>query len=285
MFDPRSQQIYSTLTSSPTPSNENINHLGIRNLSARVKLSVHNYENYNRANDANLKLRTQNTNIESDVYSPPLWKSTTMIDHENLSPNSRTKVIAKAQWDLMEIARSMPESCYELSLKDIVEKPLVDSPKSDDETRCLFDEKNIEFERKKSVKKVVRQESKKIEKKGERVKNDNFEKGGLFLKMVFPISIRSKGKNNLFVSTNSKRVSPKVETLGKSSSSGRDLSKKRYSGSSGRESAKSGVTKMSGVSSKSATKNDNRLIKRNNVKVSTGCWSFALSTKNKRKSK
>ncbi|KAG7987086.1 hypothetical protein I3843_03G114600 [Carya illinoinensis] len=68
--------------------------------------------------------------------SPALWERNTSgsIDYEsspllphvhrscNLSPTSRKKAIAEGRRELMEMVRDMSESCYELSLKDIVDE-------------------------------------------------------------------------------------------------------------------------------------------------------------------
>ncbi|KAK7293806.1 hypothetical protein RJT34_16681 [Clitoria ternatea] len=82
-------------------------------------------------------------------------------------PSSKTQAIARGQRELMEMVKNMPESCYELSLKDLVERP--------------------------------REENKNVDKKGHvktiRNKNNIDSGGGYYLKMMFPISFGSK-KNN-----------------------------------------------------------------------------------------
>jgi len=74
------------------------------------------------------------------AYSPTLWKGKTskndnhgdyeshpLLPHNhhystNLSPTSSRRAIAEGRRQLMEMIQDMPESCYELSLKDIVEE-------------------------------------------------------------------------------------------------------------------------------------------------------------------
>lgn len=62
----------------------------------------------------------------SGASTPPLWAGSgspesRQTNYESLSPRSRTEAIVRGQMELMEMVKSMPESCYELSLKDLVE--------------------------------------------------------------------------------------------------------------------------------------------------------------------
>lgn len=100
----------------------------------------------------------------------------------------------------MEMVRNMPESCYELSLKDLVERP-----------RMLeVDEDNA------STDGLVKREDGKVKKKNERKKpmvmrSGSMDSGGFLLKMVFPISLGSYKKNNKMVNKNKKNKSDCVE--------------------------------------------------------------------------
>ncbi|XP_051139705.1 uncharacterized protein LOC127257363 [Andrographis paniculata] len=64
----------------------------------------------------------------SGEVPPPLWKPRRSPSRPLLrrmsppSPNSRREAIARGRWELMEMVNNMPESYYELSLKDIVER-------------------------------------------------------------------------------------------------------------------------------------------------------------------
>ncbi|XP_047942678.1 uncharacterized protein LOC125189443 [Salvia hispanica] len=59
---------------------------------------------------------------DSGAISPPLWRNRSSSPSlPLLSPDSRAQAIARGRSELMEMVRHMPESSYELSLKDIVE--------------------------------------------------------------------------------------------------------------------------------------------------------------------
>ncbi|XP_047306909.1 uncharacterized protein LOC124910322 [Impatiens glandulifera] len=167
------------------------------------------------------------------IFSPPLWKKTTLSQthmqpqshrSNNLrsqNPTARSQAIARGQWELMEMVKNMPESCYELSLKDLVENPRVK------EQECLVPEK---IQGKKIGKKVKLVSIGNI---------DNCKNGGLFLKLVFPISFGGSKKRKK-KKTNSKS-SPEPENWEKSSKDGGGLErewwwKKRFSASGESES-------------------------------------------------
>lgn len=61
----------------------------------------------------------------SGASTPPLWRSESPDSRRRnylaLSPRSRTDAIARGQMELMDMVKNIPEGCYELSLKDLVE--------------------------------------------------------------------------------------------------------------------------------------------------------------------
>lgn len=196
---------------------------------------------------------------ESGVSSPPLWKN----NYKYLSPNSKTQAIARGQWELMEMVKTMPESCYELSLKDIVEHQHRVKPES--EEHCLVDEKIMDRKPSRGVKR----EEGKVKMMRTRSGESNHG-GGLLLKMAFPFSLGARKQKKKNLGTNSfSRVSPRPEGLERSGKGGhgeKEWWKKRFSGSSGSESG--------GSSSSSGRKMSGCL---------PGCWSF-LSKRNKKAS-
>ncbi|PON35294.1 patatin-like phospholipase domain protein [Trema orientale] len=130
----------------------------------------------------------------SGVCSPPLWKNSSpprspnqqRAHYRSLSPASRAQAIARGQRELMEMVRNMPESCYELSLKDLVERPVVDQARARQEEK---DDMDI----------VMRNGSQKkrndFGNKGKEMRRSGtMENDGLLLKMVFPVSFGSKKK-------------------------------------------------------------------------------------------
>uniref|UniRef100_A0A1J3G634 Uncharacterized protein n=1 Tax=Noccaea caerulescens TaxID=107243 RepID=A0A1J3G634_NOCCA len=135
--------------------------------------------------------RTFDDHPDSGVCSPPLWRTSPPKspshrhnnNYQNLSPVSKAQVIARGQRELMEMVSKMPESCYELSLKDLVEV-------NTDEEK-VFDEMP---HRKKKQSKVVRKT--KSDKWVDPIRNGgvNVNNSGLFLKLVFPVSLGAKKK-------------------------------------------------------------------------------------------
>lgn len=112
------------------------------------------------------------------------------------------------------MVKNMPESSYELSLRDLVENQRIES-----QPPQLNDQKRV-------VVKVKRQESRKNERGLMRI--ESFENKRVFLKMVIPFSLKSKKKKKC-VNNSSGRVSPKPE-VGKGGEM--DWWKKKFSGSS-----------------------------------------------------
>lgn len=117
------------------------------------------------------QLRTQPKNMDESETSD--------IHYTSLSPSSRTEAIVKGQRELMEMVRNMPESNYELSLKDLVEHHHRVVPREENTKEERNVERKVgEMPRVKSVKK-----KKKI--------NDG---GGFYLNVAFPFSLGSKDK-------------------------------------------------------------------------------------------
>ncbi|CAF2204303.1 unnamed protein product [Brassica napus] len=126
--------------------------------------------------------RTFDDHPDSGVCSPPLWKNSpphVQTNYHSLSPVSKAQVIARGQRELMEMISKMPESCYELSLKDLVE---VKTEEEND--RKVFDEMP---QRRKKQSKAVR-----------KVKSDKWvdpvrvNSGGFLLKLGFSVSLGAK---------------------------------------------------------------------------------------------
>ncbi|KAF4377132.1 hypothetical protein F8388_017536 [Cannabis sativa] len=95
------------------------------------------------------------------VYSPPLWKtnrssskkeSLPLLPHNhhysNLSSNSRRQAIIDGRKELMEMVQHLPESCYELSLKDIVAEEHSLQEGEEDSSTVAKDETFDEFKAK-----------------------------------------------------------------------------------------------------------------------------------------
>lgn len=184
-------------------------HTNELNFGTKPRKEARNYEKYRNLNGGGIQFRPIQDD-ESGVCSPPLWRKSppripihleqSYNSFRILPPSSRVQAIARGQKELMEMVQAMPESSYELSLKDLVE---YHSVKKLEET-CLVENQEESLVGKKSLSKkgsVKRQESmKKIEKKVKMVRsgsNINENSKGLFLKMVFPISLGRRKKKEL----------------------------------------------------------------------------------------
>ncbi|KAF8050853.1 hypothetical protein N665_1862s0008 [Sinapis alba] len=124
-----------------------------------------------------------NDHSDSGVCSPTLWSTSPPSsprhrpeDYSSLSPDSKAQAIARGQRELMEMVSKMPESCYELSLKDLVE-----ARGKEENDRKIFDELLPQ-----RTSKVVRKT-----KSGKHV-DTSVNSGGFLLKMMFPFSLESK---------------------------------------------------------------------------------------------
>lgn len=170
----------------------------------------------------------------------------------------------------MEMVKDMPESSYELSLKDLVEHhhsvELTQTPHQLERENP----KNQSLQRGG----VVRVKS--LERKNIIMRSGSFENKGMFLNMVFPFSFNSKKKKSFASNNNSWKVSPKPEVVKVGGE--RDWWKKKFTGSSDSDSSRtsnnsgsSGTTESSGGSS-SCRSNSGGGRKKNGCR--TCCWPF-----------
>ncbi|KAK8692181.1 hypothetical protein V6N13_075656 [Hibiscus sabdariffa] len=241
---------------------------------SRVQKTAQNYRSWNTlgADEASVM------EDDSGVSTPPLWGTNLSpspppgknINYRCLSPSSKAQAIASGQRELMEMVSRMPESCFELTLKDLVEhRDAVVEPKEEScaEGPGAFDSQDKEKKRKKPQ----------INTSG------SIDSGGFLLKMAFPFSLVSKSKNKKEMKRNgsnvnyNSRVSPKPTV---SDESGKEWWKKRSgsseSGSGGGSNINSGGTKSSRSSSSSGSvRNTSRRHTGN------GCLAFFFNRKSK----
>ena len=225
-----------------------------------------NFTSYRGWNSTELQFKTELNKFDDDsrICSPPLWTTSPTrspqngkYNYQSLSPSSRTEAIARGQRKLMEMVRSMPESNYELSLKDLVERQTgeeVEEESSMAEERKLNPYKNVyrkEGNTKRNDKKII----------------GNIDGGGFYLKMMFPTSLGSKKKKkkNESLGNNYQKVSPRPSISDESSVKAvpeKEWWKKSPSASaesdSGVSSMNSGSVKSSGSSSSSSSSNNDR---------------------------
>jgi len=197
----------------------------------------------------------QELNVDdSGICSPPMWTTSpphTKNDHQDLSPTSRTQAIVRGQRELMEMVKNMPESNYELSLKDLVEHHRLEN--------AVEERRNLTLYKRDKSRGGA---GKRVDNKMTQVKrNGNIDRGGFYLKMGLPFSLgskdknKSKKKNNESSGNSSSRVTPKPDgsTKGGVDKEWWKKSPSAYKGSdSGESSTNSGSSKSSGSSSSSS---------------------------------
>ncbi|KAI5311744.1 hypothetical protein L3X38_040917 [Prunus dulcis] len=295
------------------------------NYASRAQKTAHNYANYRSWNSMGARINegasTDDDEYDSGVRSPPLWETASRVNnYRSLSPASRTQAIARGQREMMEMVKNMPESCYELSLKDLVEhkKPMVDEEDDRDQNEEEDDKSTQVLVRRGNLNEEGNYKKKKSEKKKFVMRSGSIDSGGFLLKMVFPISLGLNKKNMNKINSNnnnnnnkmkksdsvvvgansnnttSAKVSPKPQ--GQGHGQGVDGSvkggvesewwkMKRLSVSerseSGVSSINSGSMKSSGSSSISSS--STRSISSSSRRKKGGCWSFIMLKKNKRR--
>lgn len=179
--------------------------------------------------------------MENDAESPRLWKNSPSPSPSPSHPllfsqNSRAEAIVRGQWELMEMVKNMPESSYELSLKDMVEhQRSIENPGPQSGPDGSAAAGDVSLHQRAVVKVKRDDQGKKIE------RNLSLENKGLFLNMVFPFSFKSKKKNN------SVKVSAKTEGL----KGERDWWKRKFRGSSDSDSSRTSNNSGGGSSSSS----------------------------------
>lgn len=224
------------------------------NYSSRAEKTAQNYKSWKSMGAVRLNAAEESP---SGVCSPPLWKTTatspprspsrSLNNYRSLSPASRTQAIARGQREMMEMVRNMPESCYELSLKDLVERRTMVDVEVDDEdasTEILVKRKDGKLKKKIDMKKPMV------------MRSGSIDSGGFLLKMVFPISLGSNKKNKItMINKNKKnksdcvvedRVSPKPCV-------DKDWWKKKVSASGESGGSESGVSSIISGSIKSSS--------------------------------
>ncbi|KAE8656344.1 putative Tetratricopeptide repeat (TPR)-like superfamily protein [Hibiscus syriacus] len=220
---------------------------------SRVQKTAQNYRSWNT-------MGADGTGVmedESGVSTPPLWGTNPStignnINYRCLSPSSQAQAIARGQMELMEMVSRMPESCFELTLKDLVEHrdPAVE-PKQES---CAVGRGAINGDT------YIKDKGKKKNQKPRINRIGSIDNGGFLLKMVFPFSSGSKSKNKRNGSNVNYnfRVSPKPTV---SDEYGKSIDKewwKKRSGSSESDSGGSNVTSGSTKSSRSSSNTGGR---------------------------
>ncbi|KAK8642889.1 hypothetical protein V6N13_012214 [Hibiscus sabdariffa] len=220
---------------------------------------------------------------DSGISTPSLWTPPpgNNINYRCLSPSSKAQAIARGQRELMEMVSRMPESCFELTLKDLVEHrdAAVESKQdSSAEGRGPVNEDAY-----------IKEKEKKKNQKPQINTSGGVDNGGFLLKMVFPIpfSLGSKSKNKKKmkrsgsnVNCNS-RVSPKPTVSYESGKSADKEWWKKRSGSSETESD-GGVSNVNSGSIKSSRSSSCGSVSNTSGRhTGKGCLAFIFNRKRK----
>lgn len=227
-----------------------------------VQNATPSYANY-------MSLKTvEGTEYDSGASTPPLWRNSPSrspphrpnIDYRCLSPSSKAEAIARGQRELMEMVSKMPEACYELSLRDLVEhQPLAaveSKQESFAERRGLI---NGEKKKQKNPKPQIK-------------RSGSLDNGGFLLKMVFPISFgtnkkKKKKKDDCDANQNCK-LSPKPTVL---DASGKSVDKEWWKKRSGSNESESGGSTINSGSTRS--------IRSSSTSSSSSCRSIRSSSR------
>ncbi|XP_073013008.1 uncharacterized protein [Typha latifolia] len=218
---------------------------------------------------------------DSDTPSPPLWKSSKLPvarsaetspvhsshhEHHYLTPRAQT--IAKYRQEMLNMVQDMPETAYELSLRDIVESPL---------PRIARREEEMELIKEKNEQRVV-QKKKEKKKEVRRIARSESLDTGLLIKMFLPLSVG--GRKSLSSSGTCRKVSPKP-TVAEGQKCGADKNKDavwwKKNEFSDTSSSRTSSTNSTNSSISSSSNNSNRSRSR---KMS-GCYSFFHKNKGK----
>ncbi|XP_076900382.1 uncharacterized protein LOC143554535 [Bidens hawaiensis] len=248
------------------------------------------------ANNVQFRLETMD---EDSGLSPP--DSPVRFPNRSLSPASRAQAIARGQREMMEMVENMPETSYELSLKDIVDQRLEFTDASIDETQSMEDgEQRLINSGGSQQRRVNRTESSSsktgriIVKNGSMNNNSNNNKG-LLINMFLPFSVGSKKNKKSFNRTNSYINSfnhsagvKSSELLNKSGAGAGDGDRRDWwtkvtdtSSSSGGESTSTGRSGSSGSSGSSSGNSLRNNSDRRDDGCAQGCWSFFPNRKRK----
>lgn len=292
----------------------------------RMDSSVERSENEEKASNLSdhdgIQFRPSrlNNGDESGVCSPPLWSKSpprsppgskfSQNKFRNSPPSLRVQAIARGQKELMEMVKSMPESSYELSLKDLVDHQKVGFLEDDEivvdqeKSGFITNKKQGSVKKQASVRKkasVRKQPSlKKVEKKIARTASNMSEGNnnpGLFLKMVFPMPFggstkkqvpkspqgKAKTKENPYAKVSTKHVDDNLNDKSSKSGDQKLWWQRRYSLVSDDSESGGLSSNVSSGSSGSSGSNDSSISNKSTTRkkggLLRGCSPFHLNRK------
>ncbi|KDP39435.1 hypothetical protein JCGZ_03717 [Jatropha curcas] len=231
---------------------------------------------------------------EFDDFSVGLWKTNTSRNvrnetsrllpvnhpHSNISPKPESKAMAEARKELMEKINDMPESSYELSLKDIVDEKeqLALQRENEEKEKAIegtgFDLNTSETQIKKQSKKNI----KNIAKSDRISRTGSMGKESFLIKMFIPSTFSWKKKT----SENDPKAFRKPSFHVQESHVDEEWGIKRFLSAGDRKRSNTSSTSRS---SSSSSTNSSRCTSSSSSKssrsFSPGCWPFFCTRKSK----
>lgn len=181
--------------------------------------------------------------------------------HQSPPPTSRTRAIAQGQKELMEMVRNMPETYYELSLRDLVEKPAESLDDGSSGKRRNIDDPNEEkaLDRSESWKKMQNGMQSYLSGKAPLAMTGRMDHGGFLLKLVFPgssLGSKQKQQSSSSVAVNgSSKVSSRTSL---SDEPAKGLDKEWWKKFSASNKVKDGILEVDPASVKNSTSSNTK---------------------------
>ncbi|XP_041006479.1 uncharacterized protein LOC121251182 [Juglans microcarpa x Juglans regia] len=218
--------------------------------------------------DSSPALWERNTSGSTDYESSPLLPH----DHRssNLSPTSRKKAIAEGRRQLMEMVRHMSESCYELSLKDIVDEKHISAVQKGtvvEKSSAFHPETEPQMKKQKKKKKGINKA-----RQVSRIRSMDSE--NFLLKMFFPTSLALKKKSK---AGECSKVSPTPSFVETKHHIDKEWWIKRFFLVGDSKRSRGNIMSGSTSSSNSSTS------RHDDASFIPGCWCFFHTKKNKAK--
>ncbi|KAG6657311.1 hypothetical protein I3843_04G075300 [Carya illinoinensis] len=228
-----------------------------------------------------MEIQAQTSLVEEgfEAYSPALWEriASRNIDYESspllphnhhsskLSSTSRKKAIAEGRRQLMEMVQDMPESCFELSLKDILDEQHISGVQE-----VIIEKSGFHLDTEPQMKRQNKKKNKGITKASRVSTIRSMDNKTFLLNMFFPTSLALKMKSK---AGNCSEVSPSPSFEDSKHHIYKDWWMKRFlQGASNKRNI--------GNSMGGSTRSSNSRL--DDAKIIPGCWSFHTK-KNKTK--
>lgn len=194
----------------------NLVHQGDGELDFWGEEKAHSYKKFGDHRDGGNEIEFQSQFEEdNECCSPPLWETSMpkainpeaspLLDRRHqyscVSPRARSQAMLEGRRELMEMVRNMPESGYELSLRD-----MVDEAGEASHENLLIRESTLDSNPEGRVKKQVAKRRKNICNSGQFSRSGSMEKETFLIKMFIPSSLSWKKKVK---AGNASKISPR----------------------------------------------------------------------------